>query len=698
MRHMNQRNNGFFIYWSLICLAAVCLGPEVSAQARPLLEHNLTVTLKPHEHRLIAVDQVALDYPELENITFLMAEHLKVSSVTAAGSKLKHRFDDGLLQVELPDLQDRLILRIEYNGIFNDNAPVLPLNTDNPGFGVTGTITPKGTLLLDGAKWYPVSRNGTNTYLLTVIAPLRTLAVTTGKLLGHSTKEGRSASRWSLEDLSSGMPLVAGPYNRTKRSFGKVTAATYFSPPLQPLSEDYLAATGRYLKLYADLFGPYPFDQFAVVENFFPTGYGFPAFTLMGQKVLQLPFIIHTSLGHEIAHCWWGNGVRVDLSQGNWSEGLTTYVADYLYKEKQGRGQEQRLEWLRDYAGLINPGNDFPLSRFSARSDPVSGTVGYDKGAMVFHMLRQTVGDETFWDALRVIYNRFCFKAITWSDFQTVFEKQSNRDLDWFFDQWVFRPGAPEFRLADVKTAQNAHGYRISGNIRQTAPFYRFSAEMLLSTAGREQRQNVTVSGAKTAFEFTSSEKPQALKIDPRVHLFRKLEPDEIPASINTLKGAPSISILVARKLGKPYLDIARRLAVSLGLDNAGIGFDDTFPADTLGQTDIIYIGPPDDKCYLTPAGNNFSLESKQYTLMGKTYDLETNSFFGVFKDPGKPSRIRALFLPASHETAVTISGKLTHYGKYGYLIFNGARNAVKGIWPVTSSALTKQWSTAAES
>mgnify|MGYP003564589712 CR=1 FL=1 len=694
---MNLRNYGLIIYWHLICLTVVYLWPDVSTCAQPLLEHNLTVTLKPDEHRLIAVDRVALDHPDLENLTFLMAEHLKVSSVTAAGSKLKHRFDGGLLQVELPDLQDRLVLRIEYKGIFNDNAPVLPLNTDNPGFGVTGAITPKGTLLLDGAKWYPVSRNGTNKYLLTVIAPIKTMAVTTGQLLGHSTKEDRSVSRWSLEDLSSGMPLVAGPYIRTTRSFGKVTAATYFSPPLQPLSKDYLAAIGRYLKFYADLFGPYPFGQFAVVENFFPTGYGFPGFTLMGRQVLRLPFIIHTSLGHEIAHCWWGNGVLVDLSQGNWSEGLTTYVADYLYKEKQDQGQEQRLGWLRNYAGLINPGNDFPLSRFSGRSDPVTKTIGYDKGAMVFHMLRQTVGDEAFWNALREVYNHFCFKAITWSDFQTIFEKQSNRNLDWFFDQWVFRTGAPEFRLADVKMAQNAHGYRISGNIRQTAPFYRFSVEMLLSTAGLEQRQNVTVSGAKTAFEFTSSEKPQALKIDPRVHLFRKLEPDEIPASINTLKGAPSISILVARKLGKSYLDIARRLAVSLGLDSAWIGFDDTFPADTLDQTDIICIGSPGDKRFLPSVGNDFSLESRTYTLMGKTYDLETNSFFGVFKNPGKMARTLALFLPASHEAAVTISGKLTHYGKYSYLVFDGARNAAKGIWPVTSSALTRKWAIATE-
>ena len=90
----------------------------------------------------------------------------------------------------------------------------------------------------------------------------------------------------------------------------------------------------RHIDRYEALHGPYPFEKFAVVENFFPTGYGFPSFTLLGSRVLRLPFIPDTSLRHEVAHCWWGNGVFVDAAGGNWCEGLTTYVADYLAKEE----------------------------------------------------------------------------------------------------------------------------------------------------------------------------------------------------------------------------------------------------------------------------------------------------------------------------------------------------------------------------
>jgi len=60
---------------------------------------------------------------------------------------------------------------------------------------------------------------------------------------------------------------------------------------------------------------------------------------------VRLPFIRTTSLGHEVLHNWWGNGVYVDWERGNWCEGLTTFMADYAYKEEEGESaaREMRL-------------------------------------------------------------------------------------------------------------------------------------------------------------------------------------------------------------------------------------------------------------------------------------------------------------------------------------------------------------------
>ena len=85
--------------------------------------------------------------------------------------------------------------------------------------------------------------------------------------------------------------------------------------------------------MYEKYTGKYPFRRFSVVENFLPAGYSFPTFTLLGKDIVKMPFIVDTSLGHEVLHQWFGNLVYNPDKGGNWSEGLTTYVADHLYKE-----------------------------------------------------------------------------------------------------------------------------------------------------------------------------------------------------------------------------------------------------------------------------------------------------------------------------------------------------------------------------
>ncbi len=90
---------------------------------------------------------------------------------------------------------------------------------------------------------------------------------------------------------------------------------TYFPRDLDAvagLADGYLDDTRRYLELYGEEIGAYPFTEFSVVASPLPTGFGMPTLTYIGAEVLKLPFIRATSLGHEVLHNWWGNGVYVD--------------------------------------------------------------------------------------------------------------------------------------------------------------------------------------------------------------------------------------------------------------------------------------------------------------------------------------------------------------------------------------------------
>ena len=215
---------------------------------------------------------------------------------------------------------------------------------------------------------------------------------------------------------------------------------------------------------------------------------------------LQLPFIKYTSLGHEIAHCWWGNGVYVDYAEGNWSEALTTYVADYLFKEMKSKraALDYRRQWLRNFSTLAKPENDFPLDRFVSRHNPVSKAVGYDKGAMVFHMIRRTLGEAAFWNALRDVYRQRRFQTTSWSDLQRAFEARGQRSLQRFFDQWIHRKGAPRFSIQDIQRNQTAADWKVSGRIIQQDAPYDISINLVLETDAAVRR------GYADASEFCS--------------------------------------------------------------------------------------------------------------------------------------------------------------------------------------------------
>ena len=163
-----------------------------------------------------------------------------------------------------------------------------------------------------------------------------------------------------------------------------------------------------------------------------------PTLTYLGAQVIRLPFIRDTSLGHEVLHNWWGNGVYVDYARGNWAEGLTTFMADYAYKERASgaAAREMRHGWLRDYAALP-AGMDKPLAAFTSRTHSASAAVGYGKAAMLFYMVREKIGTDAFDRAIRAFYRDYRFKRASWAELEAAFSKASGQPLGPFFETWL---------------------------------------------------------------------------------------------------------------------------------------------------------------------------------------------------------------------------------------------------------------------
>jgi hypothetical protein len=585
-------------------------------------------------------------------------------------------------------------LAIHYEGIFDDALPHAYASMDNPGFGVTGTITPQGCFLQPGAGWYPEIPGSRPSFLVRVEAPEGIVAVTAGKSLGRITDRGRTISRWAVERPSEGLSLSAGPYKVRKRKVGGVTASTYFFPETDHLAPDYLDATARYLTLYQDLFGPYAFDKFAVVENFFPTGYGFPSYTLLGGRVLRLPFIIRTSLGHEIAHCWWGNGVQVDYTAGNWSEGLTTYVADYLYQERSSPedAKKYRLQILRDFATLTRSQKDFPLQRFRSRYDVLSKVIGYGKSAMVFHMLRTRMGEEAFWGALRDVYRERLFLPTSWEDLQKACERRVGRPLEVFFRQWLSRTGGPRLSLTDVQATPRGRAWVVRGTIRQEDLLYDLELKVRLETGAGAVEETVQVSKAHTPFTLESTARPNALWVDPDYHVFRQLDLSEIPPSINSIKSAPSVLVILAEGVSAGGREAATRLVSSLGLKDARWIQESELSAEHLQENHLLVVGRPRTRKLLPDTVQGLSLARDGFVLDETAYLHPQDALFAVYPHPTSSGTI-GLFLPLSEQVGRQVVHKITHYGKYSYLAFRNGENVNKGTWPVGASPLAHVWS-----
>jgi len=668
-----------------------------------LAGQELRVALDLEAGMLRGRSTMRLDFASGADLDIFLHPRMDIDFVQVNGWLVDHDFTNGRLHLHLNrvDMHSQLLIIIEYSGIFHDPTPFSPFSMDNPATGIDATITKQGAFFQGHSGWFPRPSNQELPVDLEVTAPEGVLAVTAGRLMGHEQKGGQSISRWHVDQLGRGVPLSAGTYQLHSLQTDSVPVYTYFSPENAHLARTYLQAAAGHLAFYENLHGPYAFDHFAVVENFFPSGFGMPSYTLLGSTVLRLPFIPETSLRHEVAHCWWGNGVFVDSSHGNWSEGLTTYVADYLIQEEKSveAAKEYRLRVLRDYALLAAGPADFPVSRFLSRSSPASQVIGYGKAMFLLHMIRHRLGDRDFWGALQNFYARWLFRAATWQDLLQAFERSGwgSEERNAFTAQWLLAPGAPRLALGNVQVDDTARGWVVNGTIEQQEPFFDLLVPVHLQTTGQTLVQETALAGARTVFSFQSADQPLRLLVDPEHHLFRLLSPDEIPPTVNSIKGGNALTAVLSDAFQEIPRDLLRGFLSSLNQPDAIVLGEQeaSSKVDTLGN--MLFFGSPRTprlQDLLRPPDTYIpEMEGLGKILQGHLPD-DLDTVFVVLPHPHHKNGIIALFSPnpelALDQITDTVR-RITHYGKDSYLGFSNGNNLLRGTWPPQAFPLSRE-------
>ena len=522
----------------------------------------------------------------------------------------------------------------------------------------------EGSFLPASAGWYP-DPGQRFSYAVKLALPAGQKGLVSGDLVREVEGAGGYRAEYAFPQPAEGIDLMAGPYEVTERTLTLASGApvrlrTWFHPELAGLAQGYLADSARYLERYSRLIGDYPFGLFSVVSSPTPTGFGMPGLTYLGRDVLKLPFIRATSLGHEVLHNWWGNGVYPDWARGNWSEGLTTFLADYAYREDAGAdaARDMRLGWLRDLAAVA-PGADRPLAAFVSRQHGVDAIVGYGKSAMVFLMLRDRIGAEAFTGGLRRLWREKRFQTASWADLEAAFSQASGQSLGDFFRQWVARPGAPDLRLVAARQAGGALSLRFeqSGDDVLDLP-------VRLDYPARSEVRVVRLAGPRTETLLSVSEAVTSVAPDPDYRVWRRLNPARLPASLREVFVAPQVHLVLPEGAGQVKA-AARGLAGRL-LE----GELKDPPTSAADATLVIGLHAAVD-AWLAARG-----------WPPRPSNLAGRGSAQVWVDRDGAGRPYGVVSGRDADALQALQRGLPHHGRQGWLVFEGGRASDRGAWP----------------
>nr|VFJ93601.1 MAG: Peptidase MA superfamily [Candidatus Kentron sp. H]VFJ94031.1 MAG: Peptidase MA superfamily [Candidatus Kentron sp. H]VFK01237.1 MAG: Peptidase MA superfamily [Candidatus Kentron sp. H] len=730
-------------------LLAIFLALFLLPPAHGAVRHGLTVTLDPASHHLAVEDRISL--PHAENTSFNnrprpMEPHEDKLPCAALDDSTSDEFPTGArtltftlhanLPVTLegpPDARlevlekapdsnpaqnvplrhyrvtlggDQRALTLRYAGEIHH--PVTQFGDEYArGFRETpGLIAQEGVFLAGSSHWYPLFQGHRFvTFELETHLPPGWESVSQGKQIRREASVSGNTVGWAESAPQEEVYLIAAPFHVYAQSAGPVPAYVYLREPDEALARRYLDATGHYIGIYRRLIGPYPYAKFALVENFWETGYGMPSFTLLGSKVIRLPFILHSSYPHEILHNWWGNGVYVDYERGNWAEGLTAYLADHRIKEKRGQGVGHRRRILQHYTDFVDANEDFPLTEFRARHGQVTEAVGYGKAQMLFHMLRRKMGEAAFEQALGRLFARFKFKSADYGALASVFGQAAGTDLSAFFAQWVERTGAPQLAVSFVSTEPLDDGFRLRAQIHQIQLGEAYVLDIPLSISlagdGKPLETTLAMSGKHLEVRLDLPKRPVLLAVDPGFDLFRRLHRQEIPPALSQAFGVDK-ALMVVPDGGEDdgALEGYRSLAGTWARarENDARGNDVRVAVES--ETDAL---PADRAVWLFGWRNRFlpvmaralarydvALDTHGVVIDGKTFTRSRHAVVMAARHPDNPHQALIWVGAEDPDALPGLARKLPHYRSYSFLAFtgHGPHNVLKGQWPVDRSPM----------
>ena len=387
------------------------------------------------------------------------------------------------------------------------------------------------------SNWFPTI-NGTQekmTQELNITVPNEFVSLSNGTLeISTLNGDGTRTDSWRQEQPHSTYltMLAVGDFVITKDHWRDKELSYYTEPEYASTAKMVFGKTPEMMEFFSNKLGiEYPWEKYSqiVVRDFVSGAMENTTATVFfeGLNMSEGQFLDENHediIAHELFHHWFGNLVTAE----SWAnlplnESFATY-GEYLWEEfKYGRDQAdvKGLEDMSIY--LANKRKTEPdVIRFDyADKEQMFDEISYHKGGRILHMLRKTVGDEAFFESLKLYLTKHSFKTAEIHDLRLVFEEISGMDLNWFFNQWFLASGHPVLSIQssyDQIKREIKVGITQDQNLTET-PLYRIPISVDIYSGGKIERKEIVLDRQNQSFIFPSLSPPDLVNVDAEKYI-----------------------------------------------------------------------------------------------------------------------------------------------------------------------------------
>ncbi len=511
-------------------------GGGVAGDCSPLgdsdvLHYDLDLSINPATKSLTGTNVITIQSlaESLSCIEIQLSDTFTITNLLVDGEQAPwDRLDSARVAVTLPGIVagESFEIEVSYTGV-----PI------GKGFGSIVFATDSGQPFVFTLSepyyahtWWPVKEDSNDkaTADLRFTVPSALKVASNGVLQGtEEHRDGTKTFHWATS-----YPTAPYLFSFAAASYVEFSDTwTYgdISMPLQffilhtsnsPQNQTAWKACKPMLTVFSDLFDVYPFadEKYGIYQ--FGFGGGMEHQTMTGQGGFGLSLT-----SHELAHQWWGDNVTCGAWNDIWlNEGFATY-SEALWEEFDGSGVP-----ANDLKGAMSARKPSNLNVTVYRTDIsdvsslFSTNAVYRKGAWVLHMLRHVLGDANFFDMLRAYRDAHQYSTAVTDDLQEVAESFYGGDLSWFFDPWVYQPGAPSYQWAWKNyTAAGTSWVDVYVKQTQTAsyPIFTMPIDIVLNGSGFGQTSTVFNSSSIQHFLIEVPGAVTSASFDPQEWILR---------------------------------------------------------------------------------------------------------------------------------------------------------------------------------